>query len=396
MQGQQGMPNMQGQQGMPNMQGMGNIAGAAMSAVGQMAPKQGVEHMSAADLLTVPTAQVLRLPDGHTVTIPFPPSPPDAPLEVNPAEIRSAAMLDHASDILGVLGGLASNKAAAKTLQSFGKSEHLPKNFVENWQKHPDNFEQFLKDHAGDPNLGKIVTLMQHDHQGAQVFKDISAEIDSSLKTYNDDVTQYEAEYAQYQQAFTDHLSLMKSEILPQLTAAGIIPAAQADQLIAHLAGNGGAIDFSQVAPDSLVQPSDGSTQGGSGMSDGGPFADTSGIVDPSQVASPDAPDQAPGQASGALGDDSTAPSGDGGSSDFLSSFMATLNADGGAPSTAAVDSGSVDSGSVDFGSVDSGSSDSDNVDWSSVGYDSAGTADDGSAPADSGAPAGDGSTTNG
>jgi hypothetical protein len=165
----------QGQGGI--QQGIGNMVGAAMSAVGQMAPKQGVEHISAADLLTVPTAQVLRLPDGHTVTVPFPPAAPEAPLEVDPAEIRAAAMIDHADDILKVLGALASNKSAAKTLQAFAKSEHLPKNFIVEWQKHPEKFEEFIQNHAGDPNLGKITMLMQKDHEGAQVVKDIAADI---------------------------------------------------------------------------------------------------------------------------------------------------------------------------------------------------------------------------
>jgi hypothetical protein len=331
------------------------------------------------------------LPDGHTVTVPFPPAAPEAPLEVDPAEIRAAAMIDHADDILKVLGALASNKSAAKTLQAFAKSEHLPKNFVVEWQKHPEKFEEFIQNHAGDPNLGKITMLMQKDHEGAQIVKDIAADIDSSLQSYNDEVTQYEAEYEQYQQAFMEHMNMMKSEILPQLTAAGIIPAAQAEHLMAGLAGNGGAIDFSQVAPNALVQDSDVPNQGsadsaaddGIEVDDSGLAVDDSGTIDFTQVAAggPDAP-----------AEDLAASGGAGASSDFLSSFMATLNADG---PTALTDDGSV-AVSNDSYSVDTGGSDSDSVDWSSVGYDSAGVADDGSSSADSAAPSGDGNPTNG
>jgi len=412
--GMQGMqPGMQGMQpGMQGMQGMGNIGGPAMPMMTQMAPKEGVEHISAADLLTVPTAQVLRLPDGHTVTVPFPPTPPEAPLEVDPAEIRATAMIDHAADILKVLGGLASNKSAAKTLQSFAKSEHLPKNFVQDWQKHPEKFEAFIQSHAGDPNLGKITTLMQKDHEGAQVVKDIAADIDSSLQSYNDEVTQYEAEYEQYQQAFMEHLTTMKSEILPQLVAAGVIPEAQANHLMANLADNGGSIDFSEVAPDALVQESDGPIQGtgdnstddGIEVDDSGLAVDDGGATDFTQVAagSPDAPAQ-----------DSTAPSGDGGGSDFLASFMATLNSDSdqsssGSASSSPTDSSAADSSasdssgsgagsgytdSSDSSAPDSGSSGGDNVDWSSVGYDSSAAADDNSAPSDPASSSGDNST---
>jgi len=379
---------------------MGNMGGPAMPIMAQMAPKEGVEHISAADLLTVPTAQVLRLPDGHTVTVPFPPAPPEAPLEINPAEIRSAAMLDHSADILKVLGGLAGNKSAAKTLQSFAKSEHLPKNFVQDWQKHPEKLDDFIQNHASDPNLGKILSLMEHDHVGAQVFKDVAADIDNNLKSYNDEVSKYEADYSQYQQAFTDHMTMMKSEILPQLVAAGVIPEAQANHLMANLADNGGSIDFSQVAPDALVQPSDGTSQDGSGTDGGIVVTDESGNDGSSQVASPDDPQGYDSTGQGSAGSDQPLASGagDSGGSDFLTSFMATLNADGSSSNSAGGDSGASDSApsytdATDSNSADSGASSGDNVDWSSVGYDSSAVADDNSAPSDPASSSGDNPT---
>jgi hypothetical protein len=349
------------------------------------------------------------------VTVPFPPAPPEAPLEINPAEIRSAAMLDHSADILKVLGGLAGNKSAAKTLQSFAKSEHLPKNFVQDWQKHPEKLDDFIQNHASDPNLGKILSLMEHDHVGAQVFKDIAADIDNNLKSYNDEVSKYEADYSQYQQAFTDHMTMMKSEILPQLVAAGVIPEAQANHLMASLADNGGSIDFSQVAPDALVQPSDGTSQDGSGTDGGIVVTDESGNDGSSQVASPDDPQGYDATGQGSAGSDQplTSGSGDSGGSDFLTTFMATLNADSehsasGSASSSPTDSGAADSSasdssgsgagsgytdSSDSSAPDSGSSGGDNVDWSSVGYDSSAVADDNSAPSDPASSSGDNST---
>jgi len=85
-------------------QGQGNMGMAgAMGMMGNLAPKAGMERLSATDLLTVPTAQVLRLPDGQKISIPFPPTPPDAPLEIDEGAIRASALMDHSEDILEVL-----------------------------------------------------------------------------------------------------------------------------------------------------------------------------------------------------------------------------------------------------------------------------------------------------
>jgi hypothetical protein len=316
--------------------------GGAFGMVGNLAAKAGIEHLSGSDLLTPPTAQILRLPDGQKVTIPFPPSPPDAPLEIDAGEIRAAAIIDHSEDILGVLGKLAGNRSAAKTLQSFAKSEHLDKNFLAAWQKDPEKFDQFLQDHANDPGLAKLITLIQKDHEGGQIFKEIAADIDDSLQTYNDEVTQYESEYAQYQQAFTDHLSLMKSEILPQLSASGLITGDQLDHLLSNLADQGGAIDFSQVAPqalfvddgsgdDSTVSPPD------QGDSTGDSTGDSANLIandqgagteeDSVDVVDDGAADDTWG--SGDAGSDSVDSGGsDSSSDDFLASFMASLEDD--------------------------------------------------------------------
>lgn len=331
------------QGGMPQggfNQTSGNMGmGGAFGMVGNLAAKAGVEHLSAADLLTPPTAQVVRLPGGHTVSIPFPPTPPDAPLEVDAGEIRASAMIDHSGDILGVLGKLSSNRSASKTLQSFAKSEHLDKNFLASWQKDPEKFDQFLQDHANDPGLAKLISLIQKDHDGGQIFKDISAQIDDSLKAYNDDVTQYESEYAQYQQAFTDHMTLMKSEILPQLSASGLISGDQLDHLLTNLADQGGAIDFSQVAPDALVlddgsgdasniSPADQGDGGGDGA-DGGANFTSSDQGDGTEEESVDVVDDGSANDTWGSGDASSnsvdSGESDSGSSDFLASFMASL-----------------------------------------------------------------------
>ncbi|PHX75434.1 MAG: hypothetical protein CK545_05005, partial [Actinobacteria bacterium] len=291
-------------------QGQGNMGmGAAMGMVGNLAPKAGMEHLSATDLLTVPTAQILRLPDGQKISIPFPPTPPDAPLEIDAGEIRASAFMDHSDDILGVLSRLSTGRSAAKTLQAFAKAQHLDKNFLKQWEKDPEKFEQFLEDHANDPGLGKIIKLIQKDHEGGQIFKEIAADIDESLKEYNDDVTQYETEYAQYQQDFEDHMALMQSEILPQISASGLISSGQMDDLISNLEDQGGAIDFSQIAPDALVEDgSDDSDQGGVGED---------GNTD--------------GSSTNSWGSDSDSdPAADEGSGDSSSNdFMATLDADG-------------------------------------------------------------------
>jgi len=256
---------------------------------------------------------------------------------------------------------------------------------------------------------------MEHDHVGAQVFKDIAADIDNNLKSYNDEVSKYEADYSQYQQAFTDHMTMMKSEILPQLVAAGVIPEAQANHLMANLADNGGSIDFSQVAPDALVQPSDGTSQDGSGTDGGIVVTDESGNDGSSQVASPDDPQGYDSTGQGSAGSDQPLASGagDSGGSDFLTSFMATLNADSdhsssGSASSSPTDSGAADSSasdssgsgagsgytdSSDSSAPDSGASSGDNVDWSSVGYDSSAVADDNSAPSDPASSSGDNPT---
>jgi hypothetical protein len=332
---QGGMPNMQG--GMPNMQGgmpnMQMAAGGALGMMGNLAPKAGMEHMSATDLLTAPTAQVLRLPDGHTVSIPFPPTPPDAPFAVNAGEIRAAAIIDHSGDILGVLGKLSGNRDAAKTLASFAKSEHLDKNFLKEWQKDPEKFDQFLQDHANDPGLAKLITLIQKDHEGGQIFKEIAADIDVSLKAYNDDVTQYETEYAQYQQAFTDHMSLMKTEILPQLSASGLISGEQLDHLLTNLVDQGGAIDFAQVAPGALV------VDGGSGDNSDFAPANQGNAGDDESSHTQDMGDADTGSwgnaDDGSAAVDSSA--GDSSSNDFLASFNAMLADD--SPSDASADS---------------------------------------------------------
>jgi len=198
-------------------------------------------------------------------------------------------------------------------LQAFAKAEHLDKNFIKQWEKDPDKFEQFLEDHANDPGLSKIITLIQKDHEGGQIFKEIADDIDASLKEYNDDVTQYETEYAQYQQDFEDHMTLMQSEILPQLSASGLISSDQMDDLISNLADQGGLIDFSQVAPNALVEDgSDDSDQGDA--VDGGNADDSSNNSWGSDSDSDDAAD---------------AGAGDSSSNDFMASFMATLEADG-------------------------------------------------------------------
>lgn len=285
----------------------------AMGMMGNLAPKAGMEHLSATDLLTVPTAQVLRLPDGQKISIPFPPTPPDAPLEIDAGEIRASALMDHSEDILGVLSRLSTGRSGAKALQSFAKAQHLDKNFLKQWEKDPEKFEQFLEDHANDPSLGKIITLIQKDREGGEIFKEIAADIDESLKEYNDEVTQYETEYAQYQQDFEDHMALMQNEILPQISASGLISSDQMDNLISNLADQGGAIDFSQVAPDALVED-------GSDDSDQGDVGDD-GNSDDSSTNS-----WGSGSESGDAGDGG---SGDSSSNDFMAAFMATLEADG-------------------------------------------------------------------
>lgn len=321
--------------------------GGAFGMVGNLAAKAGVEHLSAADLLTPPTAQILRLPDGQKVTIPFPPSPPEAPLEIDAGEIRAAAIIDHSEDILAVLGKLSGNRSAAKTLQSFAKSEHLDKNFLKEWQQDPEKFDQFLQDHANDPGLAKLITLIQKDHEGGQIFKEIADDIDASLQAYNDEVTQYEADYAQYQQAFTDHLSLMKSEILPQLSASGLISGDQLDHLLSNLADQGGAIDFSQVAPQALFVDDgsgDDSTVASPDQGDAGQAGDEDGSSDGSSdganFTTTDQGDSSEGDPVDVVDDGSANDSWGGGdagsdsvdsgdsdssSSDFLANFMASL-----------------------------------------------------------------------
>jgi hypothetical protein len=300
------------QSGMQQGQGNMGMAGA-MGMMGNLAPKAGMERLSATDLLTVPTAQVLRLPDGQKISIPFPPTPPDAPLEIDEGAIRASALMDHSEDILEVLTRLSSGRSAAKTLQSFAKAQGLNKNFLKQWEKDPEKFEQFLEDHANDPSLGKIITLIQKDREGGEIFKEIAADIDESLKEYNADVTQYETEYAQYQQDFEDHMALMQSEILPQISASGLISPDQMDNLMSNLADQGGAIDFSQVAPDALVEDgSDDSDQG-----DMGDDSNTDGSSTNSWGSDSD---------SGDAGDEG---SGDSSSNDFMASFMATLEAEG-------------------------------------------------------------------
>jgi len=295
-------------------QGQGNMGMAgAMGMMGNLAPKAGVERLSATDLLTVPTAQVLRLPDGQTISVPFPPTPPDAPLEIDEGAIRASALMDYSEDILEVLTRLSTGRSAAKTLQSFAKAQGLNKNFLKQWEKDPEKFEQFLEDHANDPSLGKIITLIQKDREGGEIFKEIAADIDESLKEYNADVTQYETEYAQYQQNFEDHMALMQSEILPQISASGLISPDQMDNLMSNLADQGGAIDFSQVAPDALVED-------GSDDSDQGDFGGDGNSEDSSTNS------WGSGNDSGDAGD---AGSGDSSSNDFLASFAATLEADG-------------------------------------------------------------------
>ncbi|MCX6452616.1 MAG: hypothetical protein NT174_06025, partial [Actinobacteria bacterium] len=300
------------QGGMQQGQGIMGMGGA-MGMVGNLAPKAGMERLSATDLLTVPTAQILRLPDGQKISIPFPPTPPDAPLEIDAGAIRASAIMDHSEDILGVLSRLSTGRSAAKALQAFAKAEHLDKNFIKQWEKDPDKFDQFLEDHANDPGLSKIITLIQKDHEGGQIFKEIADDIDASLKEYNDDVTQYETEYAQYQQDFEDHMTLMQSEILPQISASGLISGDQMDDLISNLADQGGAIDFSQIAPDALVEDgsedSDQGDMGDDGNSDGS-SNNSWGSDSDSDVAADEG-------------------SGDSSSNDFMATFTANLEADG-------------------------------------------------------------------
>jgi len=108
-------------------------------------------------------------------------------------------------------------------------------------------------------------------------------------------------------------MALMQSEILPQISASGLISPDQMDNLMSNLADQGGAIDFSQVAPDALVEDgSDDSDQG-----DMGDDSNTDGSSTNSWGSDSD---------SGDAGDEG---SGDSSSNDFLASFAATLEADG-------------------------------------------------------------------
>ena len=302
------------QGGMQQGQGIMGMGGA-MGMMGNLAPKAGMERLSATDLLTVPTAQILRLPDGQKISIPFPPTPPDAPLEIDAGEIRASAFMEYSEDLLGVLSRLSTGRSGAKALQSFAKAQHLDKNFLKQWEKDPEKFEQFLEDHANDPSLGKIITLIQKDREGGEIFKEIAADIDESLKEYNDEVTQYETEYAQYQQDFEDHMALMQSEILPQISASGLISSDQMDDLISNLEDQGGAIDFSQVAPDALVEDgsedSDQGDMGDDGNSDGS-NNDSWGSGSDSDVAADEG-------------------SGDSNSNDFMATFTANLETEGAA-----------------------------------------------------------------
>jgi len=216
--------------------------------LGQMAEKADAQQMSAEDLLKGPQAQVLRTPDGHQISIPFPPTPPDPPIELDREEITSQAFGEHADDLLKALNAGAKDKNLARAIQAFGG-----KNALKDWTKNPDKFEELITSNSSDPKVGHLFDLLSHTAAGKSVMAEVMGDIDTALEDYNDSVAEYDKEYEDYQSAFQDHLANMSEHVLPTLAKFGMIDQGQLQHALNSIYESGGVLDVSSVMPDAEI-----------------------------------------------------------------------------------------------------------------------------------------------